>query len=58
MRSLIRKEWRESRALILGFLVLAPLASLALRGLIIGFEKTSRRANCACRRVIVGARCR
>jgi hypothetical protein len=41
VRSLIRKEWRESRALILGFLILAPLTSLALKGLLIGFAKTA-----------------
>jgi len=41
MRELIRKEWRENRALILGFLILAPTLSLALKGLVVGFAKTA-----------------
>ncbi len=41
MRSLIAKEWRECRALILGFLVLAPAASVALKWLVVGWARTS-----------------
>jgi len=41
VRSLIAKEWRESRALIIGFLILAPVASLLIKGLLIGFRHTS-----------------
>jgi hypothetical protein len=37
MRSLIAKEWRENRALILGLLLLAPLASLAFKALAPGW---------------------
>jgi hypothetical protein len=33
MRSLIAKEWQENRALIIGLLLLAPLASLAFKAL-------------------------
>ena len=41
MRSLIAKEWRESRALIIGFLILAPVASLLIKWLLVGFRHTT-----------------
>ncbi len=40
MRSLIAKEWRESRALIFGFLILAPVASVLIKWLLVGFKAT------------------
>ena len=41
MRTLLMKEWREHRALILAFLVLAPLLSLAWKDQIIGWDRAT-----------------